>query len=154
MRARLDRIFLRRTGFVTFDRLLARLHANKDELLMVLDRPEITLRTNGSENHIRRYATRRKVNAGTRSDVGRDCRDVFLSLAKTCDKLGIAVRDHPVPRDNPGSRLKVAGHALIAPLDHYVRAKIWLAWRGGADTFAPITGRHDNLLIWRIIQLF
>ena len=29
--ARFDRIFLRRTGFVTLDRLLARLHANKDE---------------------------------------------------------------------------------------------------------------------------
>jgi len=133
LRARLDRIFLRRTGFVTFDRLLARLHANKDELLMVLDRPEITLRTNGSENHIRRYATRRKVNAGTRSDVGRDCRDVFLSLAKTCDKLGIALCDYP------GSRLKVAGHAVIAPLDHYVRAKIRPACRSDADTFAPIT---------------
>ena len=32
LRARFDRIFLRRTGFVTLDRLLARLIANKDEL--------------------------------------------------------------------------------------------------------------------------
>ena len=39
MRARFDRIFKRRTGFATLDRLLARLHANKAELLMVLDRP-------------------------------------------------------------------------------------------------------------------
>ncbi|MFL5289039.1 MAG: transposase, partial [Rhodopila sp.] len=118
LRARFDRIFLRRTGFVTLDRLLARLHANKDELLMVLDRPEIPLHTNGSENDIRCYVTRRKVSAGTRSDIGRDCRDAFLSLAKTCDKLGIAVWDYL------GSRFKVAGHALIEPLDHYVRAKI------------------------------
>ena len=57
---------------------------------MVLDRPEIPLHTNGSENDIRCYVTRRKVSAGTRSDVGRDCRDAFLGLAKTCDKLGIA----------------------------------------------------------------
>jgi hypothetical protein len=35
MRARFDRIFKRRTGFATLDRLLA----NKAELLMVLDRP-------------------------------------------------------------------------------------------------------------------
>ena len=118
LRARFDRIFLRRTGFVTLDRLLARLHANKDELLMVLDRPEIPLHTNGSENDIRCYVTRRKVSAGTRSDIGRDCRDAFLSLAKTCDKLGIAVWDYL------GSRFKVAGHALIEPLDHYVRARI------------------------------
>jgi hypothetical protein len=118
LRARFDRIFLRRTGFVSLDRLLARLHANKDEWLMVLDHPEIPLHTNGSENDIRCYVTRRKVSAGTRSDVGRDCRDAFLSLAKTCDKLGIAVWDYL------GSRFKVAGHALIEPLDGYVRAKI------------------------------
>ena len=46
------RIFTRKTGFVTLDRLLARLHANKPELLMVLDRPEIPLHTNGSENDV------------------------------------------------------------------------------------------------------
>jgi hypothetical protein len=77
LRARFDRIFLRRTGFVTLDRLLARLHANKDELLMALDRPEIPLHTNGSENDIRCYVTRRKVSAGTRSDIGRTCRDAL-----------------------------------------------------------------------------
>jgi hypothetical protein len=118
LRARFDHIFLRRTGFVTLDRLLARLHANKAELLVVLDRPEIPLHTNGSENDIRCYVTRRKVSAGTRSDVGRDCRDAFLGLAKTCDKLGIAVWDYL------GSRLKVAEHRLIQPLDHYVRGRV------------------------------
>ena len=87
LRARFDRIFTRKTGFVTLDRLLARLHANKTELLMVLDRPEIPLHTNGSENDIRCHVTRRKVSGGTRSDVGRDCRDAFLGLAKTCAKL-------------------------------------------------------------------
>ena len=50
LRARFDRIFRRRTGFATLDRLLARLQANKAELLMVLERPEIPLHTNGSEN--------------------------------------------------------------------------------------------------------
>ena len=115
--ARFDRIFLRRTGFVTLDRLLARLQANKAELLMVLERPQIPLHTNGSENDIRCHVTRRKISAGTRSEVGRDCRDAFLSLAKTCEKLGIAVWDYL------GSRLKVVGAAIIQPLDHYVRAR-------------------------------
>ncbi len=118
LRARFDRIFLRRTGFVTLDRLLKRLHANKAELLMVLDRPETPLHTNGSENDIRCYVTRRKLSAGTRSDGGRDCRDAFLGLAKTCDKLGVALWDFL------GSRLKVAGHILVRPLDHYVRARL------------------------------
>ena len=117
LRARFDRIFLRRTGFITLDRLLKRLHTNKAELLMVLERPETPLHTNGSENDIRCYVTRRKVSAGTRSDVGRDCRDAFLGLAKTCDKLGLALWDYL------GSRLEVVGHNLVQPLDHYVRGR-------------------------------
>ncbi len=115
---RFDRIFLRRTGFVTLDRLLARLHTNKAELLVVLERPEIPLHTNGSGNDIRCHVTRRKISAGTRSEIGRDCRDGFLSLAKTCDKLGIAIWDYL------GSRFKVVRATIIEPLDHYVRARL------------------------------
>ena len=58
MRTRFDRIFQRHTGVATLDRLLKRLHANKAELLMVLDRPDIPLHTNGSENDIRCQAAR------------------------------------------------------------------------------------------------
>lgn len=118
LRARFDHLFRRRTGFAALDRLLARLAANKAELLMVLDRPETPLHTNGSENDIRCQVIRRKISAGTRSDRGRDCRDAFLSLAKTCAKLGIAVWDYL------GCRLKVAGHSAIQPLDIYLRKQI------------------------------
>jgi hypothetical protein len=93
LKARFDRIFKRSTGFATLDRLLARLHANRAELLRVLDRPEIPLHTNGSENDIRCQVIRRKVSGTTRSDQGRDCRDAFLGLAKTCRKLGISFWD-------------------------------------------------------------
>jgi hypothetical protein len=117
LRARFDRIFRRNTGFVTLDRLLARLHANKPELLMVLDRPEIPLHTNGSENDIRCHVTRRKVSAGTRSDVGRDCRDAFLGLAKTCAKLEIAFWDYL------GDRLAVPHTQAIPPLPEIILAR-------------------------------
>src|SRR6266851_4846832 len=115
LRARFDRIFTRRTGFVTLDRLLARLNANKTELLMVLDRPEIPLNTNGSENDVRCQVTKRKVSGGTRSDTGRDCRDAFLGLSKTCAKLGIAFWDYL------GSRLAVPNHPDIPYLPTIVR---------------------------------
>jgi hypothetical protein len=117
LRARFDRIFRRRTGFVTLDRLLARLHANKTELLMVLDRPQTPLHTNGSENDIRCQVTRRKVSAGTRSDLGRDCRDAFLGLTKTCTKLGVAFWDYL------GSRIHIPGCYIIPPLPHLVRCR-------------------------------
>jgi hypothetical protein len=103
LRARFDRIFRRRTGFATLDRLLARLHANKDELLVVLDRPEVPLHTNGSERDLRPQVVKRKISGGTRSDQGRDCRDAFLGLLLTCAKLGLSFWDYL------GHRLGVAG---------------------------------------------
>lgn len=115
LRARFDRIFKRRTGFVALDRLLARLLANKAELLMVLDRPEIPLHTNGSENDIRCHVTRRRISGGTRSDPGRDCRDAFLGLAKTCAKLGIAFWDYL------GARLAIPGNYDVPDLADLVR---------------------------------
>src|SRR5436853_4756415 len=114
LRARFNRIFTRKTGFVTLDRLLARLRDNKGELLMVLDRPEIPLHTNGSENDVRCQVTKRKISGGTRSDTGRDCRDAFLALNKTCAKLGIAFWDYL------GARLDIADNPAVAYLPDLV----------------------------------
>jgi hypothetical protein len=90
LRARFDRIFRRRTGFTSLDHLLRRLHANKAELLLVLDRPEVPLPTNGSERDLRPQVIKRKISGGTRSEPGRACRDAFLGLLLTCAKLGIS----------------------------------------------------------------
>ena len=103
LRARFDRIFKRRTGYATLDRLLKRLHANKDELLRVLDRPEIPLNTNASENDIRVCVTKRKISRGTVSEKGRTARDVMLGLAKICAKLKISFFDYL------GARLQIPG---------------------------------------------
>lgn len=116
LRARFDRIFRRRTGFVTLDRLLARLHDRKEELLLVLDRPEIPLHTNGSENDIRCHVTKRKVSGGTWSETGRDARDACLGLMKTCQKLGLSFFDYL------GHRLRVPNAPLVPPLADLVRA--------------------------------
>ena len=117
LRARFDYIFCQRTGFVSLDRLLQRLHANKAALLTVLDHPEIPLHTNGSENDIRCQVTKRKVSGGTRSDVGRDCRDAFLGLAKTCAKLGIAFWDYL------GSRLAIPDQPIVPSLADLIRIR-------------------------------
>lgn len=90
LRVRFDRIFRRRTGFATLDRLLARLHANKEELLVVLERPEVPLHTNGSERDLRPQVVKRRISGGTRSEAGRACRDAFLGLLLTCAKLGVS----------------------------------------------------------------
>jgi hypothetical protein len=117
MRARFDRIFLRTTGFATLDRLLKRLHANKAELLMVLDHPEIPLHTNGSENDIRCQVTKRQISGGTKTDIGRDCRDAFLGLGKTCQKLGVSFWNYL------GARLSVAGASAVPRLADLIRCR-------------------------------
>ncbi|MCK4548487.1 MAG: transposase [Candidatus Eisenbacteria sp.] len=88
--ARFDEIFTTQTCFATLNQALGRLHNNKSELLLVLERPDIPLHNNLSEGDIREYVKRRKISGGTRSELGRRCRDTFASLKKTCRKLGIS----------------------------------------------------------------
>ena len=91
--------------------------------------------TNGSENDIRCQVTRRKISAGTRSDAGRDCRDGFLGLMKTCDKLDVRFWDYL------GSRLR--WHAPFYPPLPDDNAPI-----PEARAFAPVTVIRDNAVIW------
>jgi hypothetical protein len=83
--------------------------------LAVLDRPEIPLHTNSSERDIRCHVTKRKISGGTRSDVGRDCRDALLGLAKTCAKLSIAFWNYL------GTRFGIAGQPAVPPMADLIR---------------------------------
>jgi len=115
LKQRFDRIFNTRTNFASLDRLLDRLRANKPELLVALERPDVPLHTNGSENDIRCQVIRRKISAGTRSDPGRDCRDAFLGLMKTCAKQSINFWDYL------GDRIDVPGAPRVPPLPDLIR---------------------------------
>ncbi len=98
LREQFDAIFCQKTRYITLNLALKRIYNNKSELLVVLDRPEIPLHTNGSETDIRDYVKRRKVSGGTRSDEGRRCRDTFATLKKTCRKLGISFWEYLTDR--------------------------------------------------------
>jgi hypothetical protein len=87
---RFETIFTAQTCFQTLNLALTRLYQNKAELLLVLDRPEVPLHNNGSERDIREYVKKRKISASTRSETGRSARDTFLSVKKTCRKLGLS----------------------------------------------------------------
>ena len=82
---------------------------------MVLRHPDIPLNTNGSENDIRCQVTRRKISAGTRSDAGRDARDAFLGLMKTCAKQAITFWDYL------GDRLGVLDAPAVTSLAALIR---------------------------------
>ncbi len=118
---RFQRLFTTRTGFATLDRVLARLHANGAELLVALERPDIPLHINGSENDIRYQVIKRKISGGTRSDAGHDCRDVFLGLMKTCAKLEIPFWDYL------GDRLKVPDVPAVPDVPDFISQRAALA---------------------------
>jgi uncharacterized small protein (DUF1192 family) len=90
LEARFDKLCATKTCFVSLNKALQRMHQNKAELLLVLERPDVPLHNNLSESDIREYVKKRKISGSTRSDEGRRCRDTFSSLKKTCRKNGIS----------------------------------------------------------------
>ena len=115
LETRFEEIFTTRTCFATLNQALTRLHDNKSELLLVLDRPDIPLHNNTSERDIREYVKKRKISGGTRSELGRRGRDTFVSLKKTCRKLGISFRQFLNDR--------LRGTGAIAPLPELIRRR-------------------------------
>ena len=90
LEAAFDAICQTKTHWLALEQALKKLASNKSELLLVLQRPEIPLHNNTSERDIREYVKRRKISGSTRSEAGRDSRDAFTSLKKTCRKLQIS----------------------------------------------------------------
>jgi len=114
--ARFDEIFTTKYDcFATLTHALERLHKNRAELLLVLDRPDLDLHNNLSERDIREYVTKRKISGSTRSDLGRRCRDTFTSLKKTCRKLGVSFWSYLTDR--------VSGRGEIPNLPDLIRIK-------------------------------
>jgi hypothetical protein len=95
------------------NQVLEHLQANQAELLRVLERPELPLHNNRSENDLRDMVKKRKISAGTRSDEGRRCRDTFASLKKTCRKHGLSFWEYLKDR--------VSGLKVIPPLADWIR---------------------------------
>ena len=116
LKKRFDTIFTQKTSYTSLNLLLLRLHKNKSELLLVLERPEIPLHTNGSEGDIRGHVLKQKISGGTRSDLGRKCRDTFSSLKKTCRKLGISFWNYLIDR--------ISSSDQIAPLHQIIEQRI------------------------------
>ena len=87
----------------------ARLKRRKTELLVALERPEVPLNTNSSEQDIRDPVTLRKISGSTRSEDGRRCRDTFLSLKKTFQKNAISFWAYL------GDRLGITTHGNCSP---------------------------------------
>lgn len=116
LQKRFDAVFSQKTRYATLNRLLRRIRLNKSELLLVLERPEVPLHTNDSERDIRDHVKKQKISGGTRSELGRQCRDTFSSLKKTCRKLGISFWNYLT------DRVSYSDH--IPPLPHLLEQRL------------------------------
>ncbi len=71
LKRRFDEIFTQKTSYTSLNRLLWRLHQNKSELLLVLDRPKLLLHTKGSEGDIRGPVLKQGTRSGSGSEMPR-----------------------------------------------------------------------------------
>jgi hypothetical protein len=108
-----DHLCATQTDFETLNQALKRLHHNKAELLLVLEKPWLPLHNNLSERDIREHVKKRKISGSTRSGLGRRCRDTFASLKKTCRKHAISFWEYLKDR--------VSGKNAILPLPEIIR---------------------------------
>jgi hypothetical protein len=90
LEARFAALTDQRTAYPSINQVLKDLREHQADLLRVLDCPAVPLHNNGTESIIRVYVQKRKISGSTRSGAGRRCRDTFISLMKTCRKLGIS----------------------------------------------------------------
>ena len=92
--ARLERafetVFTTVTGYNALDERIAKTHAKKGCLLMVLTHPEIPLHNNPAELGARARVRKRDVSFGPRTREGAHAWDTFMTLAETATKLGVS----------------------------------------------------------------
>lgn len=110
---RFDELCTTKTEYYSLNQVLKRLYNNKNELLRVLEHPEIPLHNNLSERDIREYVKRRKISGSTRSDEGRRCRDTFASLKKTALKMSIGFWDYLIDRVSKNYSIPPLGNLIV-----------------------------------------
>jgi hypothetical protein len=85
-----DMLFGQRTGYDDLDKRLALTLEKKNELLTVLDYPEVPLHNNLSENGIREMVMKRKISGGVETAEGLRAWENNMSILATCKKLGVS----------------------------------------------------------------
>jgi hypothetical protein len=88
LRGEFDELFATRTGYADLDDRIDKTAAKKEQLLIVLDHPEVPLHNNLAELGARVCARRRDVSLHSVSERGARAMDIFTSLVQTCKKLG------------------------------------------------------------------
>lgn len=84
-----DRLFSQRPIYQALADRIALTKQKKEQLLLVLDFPEVPLDNNEAERALREYVIKRKISNGTRTAEGTRAWEIFLSLVDTCRKNSV-----------------------------------------------------------------
>ncbi|MCP4365151.1 MAG: transposase [Planctomycetes bacterium] len=89
-----DQLFATSTGYQYLDERIAKTKAKKEELLPVLDHPEIPLHNNEAELGARQQKPKQNISFGPRTEAGAKIWDTGLTLVATAHKLGVNIFDY------------------------------------------------------------
>jgi hypothetical protein len=95
-----DALFSTKTGYEALDERIAKSKSQKEELLVVLNHPEVPLHNNCSEGGARVEKRRRDVSLQTKTAEGTKSKDTMMSIVETCKKLGISAYEFIYDRVN------------------------------------------------------
>jgi len=84
-----DELFSTKTGYDELDKRISKSRAKKDELLTVLEYPEVPLHNNASENGARVEKRWEDVSLQTRTIDGTKAKDTMNTIKETAKKLGV-----------------------------------------------------------------
>ena len=91
LRTAFTTLFSTTTGYAALDARIAKTQAHQQELLLVLDHPELPLHNNRSELGARRRVRKRDVSFGPRTPAGAKAWDTLQTLAATAQQHGVNV---------------------------------------------------------------
>ncbi len=128
----------KKTGYPDLNEALIRLYSKREEFLAVLNHPHLALHNNLSENDIREYARLRKISGGTRSAEGRRCRDTFMSVKKTCRKLGVNFQQYLRDRIRGGGEIPLFSELLPTTSNTSRESSRTTALRCGIKVPSPV----------------
>jgi hypothetical protein len=110
-----EALFNTKTDYWALDERIARTRAHQQQLLLVLEQPELPLHNNDAEWSARTIVRRRDISAGTKGEKGAKAWDTFLSLLLSCQKLGVSYFAYLQDR--------ISQLGEIAPLPELLRIK-------------------------------
>ncbi|MDJ0697600.1 transposase [Mastigocoleus sp. MO_188.B34] len=84
------KLFTSKTGYEQLDERKRLTALKVDELLLVLEHPELPLHNNPAELAARNMVQRRNISYATQTQQGTKAWDIFMSLVDTTHKLGIS----------------------------------------------------------------